>query len=379
MNKSMNYSYWEQETFIKSLDVAVIGGGIVGLSSAIYLKQANPELKVIVLEKGVMLDGASLRNAGFACFGSPTELLDDLSKRTEKEVFTLVEKRWKGLAELRNLLGDAAIEYEPLGGYEVFDDESSFRESKDAIDRFNRLLVSITGEKETYKVVDEQITSFGLKGIAHIIKNKSEGQLNTGKMMQAFMRKATELGIIIANGVEVLDYKEEGNEVTLNTTWQSLKIKKLLLATNAYTLEIEKSLDVKPARAQVLITSPIPGLKIKGAFHYDKGYYYFRNVGQRLLLGGGRNLDFAGETTTEIALTQKIQSRLEELLSNTIIPGCKYQIEHRWSGIMGLGSNDKSPIVKAISPNVYCAVRLGGMGVALGSLVGRDAANLIMK
>jgi gamma-glutamylputrescine oxidase len=375
----MNYSYWEQETFTKSLAVAVIGSGIVGLSSAIYLKQANPGLKVIVLEKGVIMDGASLRNAGFACFGSPTELLDDLTKRSEKEVFDLVEKRWRGLLELRKLLGDAAIEYEPLGGYEVFENEQSFQESKDSIERFNKLLVPITGEKETYKVVDEQIASFELKGIAHIIKNKGEGQLNTGKMMQAFIRKATELGIIIANGVEVLDYKEEGNGVVLNTTWQSIKVKKLLLATNAYTPEIEKGLDIKPARAQVLITTPIQGLKIKGAFHFDKGYYYFRNVGQRLLLGGGRNLDFEGETTTEIALTQKIQSRLEELLSNTIISGYKYEIENRWSGIMGLGSNDKSPIVKIISPNIYCAVRLGGMGVALGTLVGRDAANLIMK
>jgi glycine/D-amino acid oxidase-like deaminating enzyme len=241
------------------------------------------------------------------------------------------------------------------------------------------LLVPITGEKETYEVVDEQITSFGLKGITHIIKNKSEGQLNAGKMMQAFFRKATELGIIIANGVDVLDYKEEGNGVVLNTSWQSIKVKKLLLATNAYTTKIENSLDIKPARAQVLITTPIPDLKIKGAFHYDKGYYYFRNVGERLLLGGGRNLDFEGETTTEIALTQKIQSRLEQLLSEKIIPGIKYEIENRWSGIMGLGSNDKSPIVKAISPNIYCAVRLGGMGVALGTLVGRDAANLIMK
>jgi glycine/D-amino acid oxidase-like deaminating enzyme len=131
----MNYSYWEQETFIKSLDLAVIGSGIVGLSSAIYLKQANPGLKIIVLEKGVMMDGASLRNAGFACFGSPSELLDDLSKHTEKEVFDLVERRWKGLLALRKLLGDSAIEYEPLGGYEVFENEQSFQESKDAIER----------------------------------------------------------------------------------------------------------------------------------------------------------------------------------------------------------------------------------------------------
>ena len=56
---------------------------------------------------------------------------------------------------------------------------------------------------------------------------------------------------------------------------------------------------VKPARAQVLITKPIENLDIKGTFHLDKGYYYFRNIENRILFGGGRNLDFEGETTTE--------------------------------------------------------------------------------
>jgi glycine/D-amino acid oxidase-like deaminating enzyme len=48
---------------------------------------------------------------------------------------------------------------------------------------------------------------------------------------------------------------------------------------------------LKPARAQVLITKPIDSLKIKGTFHMDRGYYYFRNIDNRVLIGGGRNLD----------------------------------------------------------------------------------------
>jgi gamma-glutamylputrescine oxidase len=43
---------------------------------------------------------------------------------------------------------------------------------------------------------------------------------------------------------------------------------------------------------------------------------------------------------------------------------------------MGVG-NQKKAIVKQISNNVYCGVRLGGMGIAIGSLVGEELANLI--
>ncbi len=113
-------------------------------------------------------------------------------------------------------------------------------------------------------------------------------------------------------------------------------------------------------------------MKIKGTFHYDEGFYYFRNIGSRVLFGGGRNMDFEKETTTDFALNLKIQKKLETLLNTVILPNTKFEIEHRWTGIMGVG-NEKRPIIKKISPNVVCAVRMGGMGVAIGSLVGELA------
>ena len=89
----------------------------------------------------------------------------------------------------------------------------------------------------------------------------------------------------------------------------------------------------------------LKNLQIKGTFHLDCGYYYFRNIDNRILLGGGRNLDIEGETTTELAQTKKIQQSLEKLLTHTILPDTNYEIEQRWSGIMGIGSK-KKPIVK---------------------------------
>jgi glycine/D-amino acid oxidase-like deaminating enzyme len=149
----------------------------------------------------------------------------------------------------------------------------------------------------------------------------------------------------------------------------------LLFATNGFASQLTNN-QVKPARAQVLITEPIPNLDIKGTFHLDKGYYYFRNIDDRILLGGGRNLDFEGETTTELDQTELIQNRLEELLKEVILPNTDFKIAHRWSGIMGLGSS-KNPFVEQLSENVYCGVRLGGMGVAIGSLIGQELADLV--
>ena len=149
----------------------------------------------------------------------------------------------------------------------------------------------------------------------------------------------------------------------------------MFFATNGFAEKITNN-QVKPARAQVLITEPIPNLDIKGTFHLDKGYYYFRNIDDRILLGGGRNLDFEGETTTEFGETELIQNHLEKLLKEVILPDTDFKIAHRWSGIMGMGSS-KKPIVEPLSENVFCGVRLGGMGVAIGSLIGKELADLV--
>jgi glycine/D-amino acid oxidase-like deaminating enzyme len=126
-----------------------------------------------------------------------------------------------------------------------------------------------------------------------------------------------------------------------------------------------------------LVTDPIPGLRLRGSFHYDRGYYYFRNVGERVMFGGGRNLDFEGECTTDFGLTEKIQCSLEELLRTMILPGKEFKIAQRWSGIMGLGP-DRQPIVRAVSNRIFCVVRMGGMGVAIGSVVAEEAAEMVV-
>lgn len=372
----MNHSFWEQDMYANSIDVAIIGGGIVGLSAAIHIKMDRLGLKVVVLEQGVVLSGASLRNAGFACFGSSSELLADLQTRSENEVFQLVEERWKGLQQLRNLLSDSAIEFDPAGGYEVFEKDALFESCTQHLPELNKHLHAITGYKETYRVNDEKLSHFGFHGFNHLIEIAGEAQINPGKMLRAFMLKAASLGIIILTGVKFLSHIDTGDIVELQTSWQTLKAKRLLFATNGFTSSLLKDLDVKPARAQILITSPIKQLRIKGTFHADEGYYYFRNVGNRLLLGGGRNLDFEKETTTELETTPLIQTALEKMLSEKILPAVEFKIENRWSGIMGIG-NTKSPIIEKLSAHVFCAVRMGGMGIALGTGAGKDAARLV--
>ncbi|MBU2937978.1 FAD-binding oxidoreductase [Lacinutrix sp. C3R15] len=370
----MNLSYWEIKTWLTNVDFTVVGSGIVGLNCALQLKEKFPKAKILILEKGTLPQGASTKNAGFACFGSLSEILDDLNTHTQQEVISLIKKRVEGLQLLRNTLGDKTINYQQLGGYELFTkkDSSLFQECLAKKETINKLLKPIFGEA----VFSLKDNSFRFNNIQEqYIFNQYEGQIDTGKMMDALLQKVLSKGVKILNNVSVNTFSEANNSVKIETNLFDFTTSKLLIATNGFASQLHIA-EVKPARAQVLITKPIKNLHIKGTFHLDKGYYYFRNIDDRILFGGGRNLDFKTEETTVLAQTAIIQNQLETLLKTTILPNTSFEIEHRWSGIMGVGSQKKA-IVKPLSNNVFCGVRLGGMGVAIGSLVGKELANLI--
>ena len=370
----MQLSYWELKNWFTNVDYTVVGSGIVGLHAALRLRERFPDSKILVLEKGMLPHGASTKNAGFACFGSVSEIIDDLKSHSEEEVFSLVQKRWKGLQLLRKRLGDERIDFKPFGGYELFlkEDESCYDECINKLPFINEILKPLFRADVFAKEIDR----FGFNGIReHLVFNPFEAQIDTGNMMQALLREAVSENILILNRQTVTSFLEKGDEVEIVLGDFSFMTKKVLFATNGFANELTNGA-VKPARAQVLVTEPIKNLDIKGTFHLDRGYYYFRNIGDRILLGGGRNLDFDAETTTEFAQTEIVQNKLEQLLKEVILPNQDFKIEHRWSGIMGIG-NSKNPIVSQLSENVYCGVRLGGMGVAIGSLIGTELADLI--
>jgi glycine/D-amino acid oxidase-like deaminating enzyme len=136
-------------------------------------------------------------------------------------------------------------------------------------------------------------------------------------------------------------------------------------------------LNIKPGRGQVIATKPIKGLKLKGIFHYDEGYYYFRNFGERIIFGGGRNLDFDTEATTEFELNQGIIDDLLAKLREMIIPDIDFEVEDKWTGIMGFTEN-KLPLIKKLSDNVTAAISCNGMGVALSSFIANELVKDLM-
>jgi glycine/D-amino acid oxidase-like deaminating enzyme len=251
-------------------------------------------------------------------------------------------------------------------------------EALDHLTYFNNLLAQVIGSHDIYAAADAKIADFGFRGIGHIIYNPFEGQLHTGKMMRTLLNRCYEQDVMVLNNCSVNQIENDGGNIRLQTSQGDFKTTKVILATNAFAAQMYPELDVIPGRGQVLVTKPVPGLKLKGTYHFNEGYYYFRNIDGRVLFGGGRNIDFKKEETWEFGHTEKVKEQLTTYLNEMILPGQNAEIDYWWSGIMGFGE-DISPIVKEVQPNIYCAVRCNGMGVAMGSLVGEEVAWLVLQ
>jgi glycine/D-amino acid oxidase-like deaminating enzyme len=373
----MQLSFWEHDAMLDA-DFVVIGGGIIGLQTALELRQRRPVDRIVLLERGLLPAGASSRNAGFACFGSLTEILRDIDAIGEAAAFAVVERRWRGLGLLRRRISDDAMGYEALGGYELLLDAHLGAMLR--LREVNRMLRPLFRQDVfALDVAGLRAGGFGPQ-VRALVKNPFEGQLHSGCLMRALSKLAAQCGVEIHTGAQVQALEEGDGEVRIRIAGErglNYRAARVAVCTNGMTGELLPHPGIAPGRGQVLVTAPVAGLPWRGAFHLDEGFYYFRNVGERVLLGGGRNLDFDCEASTEMVLTEAIQSALERLLHDTILPGRTPRIEYRWAGVMGFAA-DRQPMVRRVSDRIVLGFGCNGMGIALSAEIAAETAAILM-
>lgn len=380
---AMPVSFWDDRSQLNQ-DYIVIGAGIIGLATAVSLKQSDPQAKVLVLESGVLPTGASTRNAGFTCFGSLTEILEDIKVMGVEKAIAQVKDRWEGLKLLRQALGDEAIGFSQTGNYELI--SAQLLPKLEQLAEINQLLHPIF-QKDVFIRKDECIEEFGFSKdhVKALILNQFEGELDSGKMMNALQQKAQSLGVMIrygskaerprntANGLEVPVQNHQGKTILF-------RAKAAAICVNGYTRDLLPEFDIKPGRGQILVTAPLEKpLQFKAPCHMGEGYWYFRTLpGNRILFGGGRNLNFAQETTTELSTTADIMGPLKAILQQVILPGQEPKIEFSWAGLMGF-SSDHLPKVQVVpnQPHLIIGFGCNGMGVARGFHTGQRTAELL--
>lgn len=274
--------------------------------------------------------------------------------------------RWDGLTELRRQWGDDALGYRDCGSLEAFTNPESFQQCLAVLPEMNEALSPIFGETPFTTLDSSALADSGLNNVCGVISSPLEGDLDVAQMNRAMRRELFSRGIDVIGGVTVQRLRENGLAWRIETDQGDLEAKKVLVCNNAWASEL-LDIDVQPAPNAVVVSQPLHRLMLKQTIHHDRGYVYAREVDGRLLIGGGRHWK-----------CQDDHDRIQRLLdwAKTHIVGAEsIQIDHHWIGQLGVGTH-RMPVIDELKPGLFAGVRLGGMGVAIGSEVGRQLARL---
>ncbi|TAE63089.1 MAG: FAD-binding oxidoreductase, partial [Bacteroidetes bacterium] len=350
-------SFWEETMPALQADIAIIGAGFLGLWSAFLAKQKCPKAHIILVEQEVLQTRASTRNAGFACFGSPSEIWSDVQLNGEAAAFGLVQQRWEGLQLIQQYFSSEQLQWENDGGYECFDSEFS----GDIIANINKNLAAIVGAADCFTPQHQRLSALGLQGFQQLYHNQLESQLHSGAYWHAMYTRCLQMGIQVVQGVAIEQIEKQAQGFALfHRQKKIIETNTVLLATNALSNNLWPMAEpVQPQRGSILVTEPLPNLRLKGCFHYQEGYYYFRNVGNRILLGGARNTSFATENTTDTQVHPTIESALHTFLHKHFLVASEVSISHHWSGTMGFTAG-KMPVLQQPVKDLYQACGCNG-------------------
>ncbi len=384
----MPIGYWESEHLLAPADLTVIGAGIVGMSTALHYKALRPQERVRIVEHDVLGEGGTTRNAGFACFGGPGEWLDDVEALGHDAWKSLVQSRIEGLCALIDLLGETAIGLEWSGGWELFDDTPAGRkraqQAADALEGMNTAIGPLLAAALQSRIP-------GIQGAAALVPDAErarhfgahaaiqlpwEGMLHTGHMVSSFHRALHNSDIQCLHGCAVNGLKPAdapGAGWRLQTARGEMHSKRTAICTNGFARQFLPDLNVEPAPNRVLVVTPRKPLP-PGTYHVDDGYLYFRTLPKgQVLFGGGRHFDIAlpplpeRSPSAEAAWDTLLLEHAKRWL------GPVDEVTHSWTGWLGVGK-DRGPIMGTLAPGLHHAVRLGGMGVAIGCGLGRSLA-----
>jgi gamma-glutamylputrescine oxidase len=358
----------------------VVGGGIVGLSTAYWLAKAGR--RPLLLEAGAVASRASGRNAGILITGTAESYVAAARLLGEPAA----RWWWERSRENRELLraeildpGRVDCEFLPEGSWVAAlagtGQEEELRESCETL----RAL----GIELEWKDSAEIRRASGSDVLGGGMYQPRDGGLDPVRLCRGLARAIVELGGEVRAGVRIRAVEPAGDgRVRLLSDAGTVLAERAVLATNAYLPEIVPALgaEVRPVRAQMLATAPGPR-PLRGVWYVNDGYEYFRQLPDGTFLLGGCRWTCRD---TEVGLletpTGAVQGALEEFLRRAFPNFSDRPVVQRWAGTMAF-TPDGLPRLGDIPglPGAVYAAGCNGHGMSTGFVTGRDAARRVVE
>jgi len=354
----MTHSPWQRP--LGPFDVAIVGGGVIGASTAYALAHMRPALRVAIVEAERVAYGASGRNAGFVMPGSshdPTAAREEYGDERARRLLRFTLETADRVAALARTV---PIEYIATG----------HRLAAGAPGEASRLRASVDillaeGVPARLFEGEEANRHAGSDGFEALLEYDAGGTVHSAKLVRALVGFA---GADLLERWPVTGLESAGNHVVLSGPGGArIEAGRVLLAVNAYLPRLLPALAevVRPVRAQMLITEPLAPALDRPVYSHEGFFYIRQRADGRVMLGGARHLHEADEVGYEDATTDAVQESLEVHLCRHFPRLAGAGVARRWSGTMGF-SPDGLPVVGDVAGVAGALFAAGFTGHGMG-------------
>ena len=364
-------------------EVAIIGAGITGTATALWLARADIDVRV--LEARSVAAGASGRNGGFIAYGTTASYSNVIQRYGREQARRL----WAFTIGNHELLKGLIDELEQSGWSCSYRRNGSMKLalSEPELEQVIQSTSLLIGDGWEVQIVPRNDLPVRLQnayfGGAYYPAN---GEFQPAKFVTGLALLAQQAGAVFHNESPVIGISANEDGVLLQTPGGTLRARTLIIATNAWLPELGAlvganwlSSCIFPTRGQVIATEPVNEQLFPHPCSADEGYQYWRQLPDgRLVVGGWRNRSFDTELQTyDESPNQEIQQHLDAFVHQTLtLPHVK--ITNRWAGIMGFTS-DSLPLIGQLPgvPNCFMAGGYTGHGNAFAVHAAKLVSELV--
>ena len=366
------------------VDVLVIGGGYTGLSAARCLKEAEPGLRVAVVERDFVGFGASGRNSGFLT-GLIRHDLSTLRRR-------LGDERGRAVAAF----GEAAVDHvvEVARRHPIDCDleltglvNPALSPAQERLaDRLHAAAAALGVASERWDG-ERTRAALGVPSFRGAFRAVKGGLLQPFKLAQGLAAAARARGVEIYERTPV-DSLELGRVIRAQAGGRAIRARHLVVATNAYTREPRAyRRHFAPIHVYSIVTAPLTPAQWAaiGGWPGREGFYTLHHILYALrptadgrLLAATGNVRFYWGDRLHVAESPDY-AMLERAIAWLWPALAGIEVEARWEGVIGVTLSDLPSMGRhPRHPNVVHALAYCGHGVALATYAGTVVRDLLL-
>lgn len=383
-------SYWHatfpppvpEESLPAGTDVAVIGGGMLGVWTAYWL--ARQGVDVTLIEREVISWGATGRNGGFLTGGgalSYRSAIDSFGRDAARAIWTVSAD---GRALAQDVIGREEIDCDfrmpGIMSLALFEADLDRKRSNVALLHEDGFTAELLDREDVQDVVR---TPLG-EEIAGGVLAPDGGLLHSGRYLAGLAAAAKRHGARICQA-DVTGITSTESGATVSTASGDVEAQRVVIAVNAWTDTLVPGLAgrIVPVRGQILAYEPVEPVFETGVGTdiTPTGEYWQQATDGSIVIGGCRADAPNGDVDVrEMRPTPDVTAKIEGVIPRLFPDLAGLRVARRWAGLMAFTS-DYVPVADAAPemPNVWVGGGFCGHGMPFGPRIGQLLADAAMS